>query len=569
MTNFPEKRLQVFVSSTFIDLKKERQAAVEAILAARHIPAGMELFAAGGASQMAVIRKWIDESDVFLLILGSRYGTVEPTSEKSYIHLEFEYARDKGKPIIALLIDETIKDKRVQKGKKLIDRGNSEKLEYFIKSVKSERYVSSWKDCKDIKIEIQKALSALSKKDELLGWVKRSENLPISHIKTLIFDIDGTILNSDRAFDDEKGKSLMEIFSKLILKGLYIVLITSNDYDQQRRRILQPFIDKGIAEHIFCFSDGGTRAFKYRKKGEQGDFEVIDEYSTPNTISKEQVDKIEGFFHEKLAEFIDEISLDTSSNLLMPSIELIRNPPGYIDIKIYPLKPTFLSSDSFNEFCARILDYSNNPPDKESNGSFKTDFSLVKNIPNSLVVRATGQDNESEVARFQGILYKYLLSNQKYQHLSKPEIEKRGGKKVICQIALKPFNDHKLREKFRDIIERSINEEYKDDFDVSIGGSTTIDIQIKGVDKAKAIRYLISDQKINPQDMIFFGDEFFKNGNDLPVALMEDEERPRFILNVGDKKRPIDPRVKDKIVTDGNGPDGTENYLRFILNQYF
>ncbi len=55
-----KKKLQVFVSSTYEDLKEERQAAVEAILNAGHIPAGMELFAAGDESQMAVIRRWID-----------------------------------------------------------------------------------------------------------------------------------------------------------------------------------------------------------------------------------------------------------------------------------------------------------------------------------------------------------------------------------------------------------------------------------------------------------------------------------------------------------------------------
>ena len=43
----PRKKLQVFVSSTYADLKEERQAAVEAIVSAGHIPAGMELFAAG------------------------------------------------------------------------------------------------------------------------------------------------------------------------------------------------------------------------------------------------------------------------------------------------------------------------------------------------------------------------------------------------------------------------------------------------------------------------------------------------------------------------------------------
>jgi hypothetical protein len=82
-----KRKLQVFVSSTFTDLKLERQAAVEAILTAGHIPAGMELFTAGDESQMNVIKRWIDESDVYLLILGGRYGSVEPTSQKSYIHL--------------------------------------------------------------------------------------------------------------------------------------------------------------------------------------------------------------------------------------------------------------------------------------------------------------------------------------------------------------------------------------------------------------------------------------------------------------------------------------------------
>src|SRR5262252_4497918 len=86
-----KKKLQVFVSSTYLDLREERQAAVEAILTAGHIPAGMELFTACDQGQMQVIKRWIDESDVYLLILGGRYGSIEPESQKSYIHLEYEY----------------------------------------------------------------------------------------------------------------------------------------------------------------------------------------------------------------------------------------------------------------------------------------------------------------------------------------------------------------------------------------------------------------------------------------------------------------------------------------------
>src|SRR4051794_15132467 len=100
------KKLQVFVSSTFTDLRKERQAAVDAILTAKHIPAGMELFTAGDESQMATIKRWIDDSDVFMLILGGRYGAVEPTTGKSYTHLEYEYAQAKGKPYFAAVMSE-------------------------------------------------------------------------------------------------------------------------------------------------------------------------------------------------------------------------------------------------------------------------------------------------------------------------------------------------------------------------------------------------------------------------------------------------------------------------------
>ncbi len=90
-----KKKLQVFVSSTYLDLREERQAAVEAILKAGHIPAGMELFTAGSDSQLDTIQRWIDESDVYMLILGGRYGSLDPKTALSYTELEYDYAVNK------------------------------------------------------------------------------------------------------------------------------------------------------------------------------------------------------------------------------------------------------------------------------------------------------------------------------------------------------------------------------------------------------------------------------------------------------------------------------------------
>lgn len=174
MADFNQKKLQVFVSSTFTDLRSERQAAVEAILAAGHIPAGMELFTAGDESQMEVIQQWIDESDVYLLILGGRYGSIDQKSGKSYTHLEYEYALSKGKPLFACVItDEACEARLKNGGSSVIEREHPQKLKEFRRQVLG-KISKFWNDTKDIKISIIETLSHIGRREELRGWVRPS-----------------------------------------------------------------------------------------------------------------------------------------------------------------------------------------------------------------------------------------------------------------------------------------------------------------------------------------------------------------------------------------------------------
>lgn len=166
------KKLQVFVSSTYADLKIERQAAVMAILSTGNIPAGMELFTAGNESQMTVIERWIDESDVYLLILGGRYGSIDEKSGKSYTHLEYEYAIKNKKPFFAVVISEVGLDLKVEKeGRAVLEKENSKKLNEFRAQVLS-RLVKFWDDVKDIKIAIHETLADFSYDEKLIGWVR-------------------------------------------------------------------------------------------------------------------------------------------------------------------------------------------------------------------------------------------------------------------------------------------------------------------------------------------------------------------------------------------------------------
>jgi len=167
-----DKKLQVFVSSTFEDMKDERQAAVEAILSSGNIPAGMELFTAGDESQMTVIERWIDESDVYLLILGGRYGSIEEKSGKSYIHLEYEYALSLNKPLFSIAINREALEKKVKKnGTFVIEQDNPNDLKAF-KDLVLKNLVKFYDDKKDIKLAIHETLSDFAYRKELVGWIR-------------------------------------------------------------------------------------------------------------------------------------------------------------------------------------------------------------------------------------------------------------------------------------------------------------------------------------------------------------------------------------------------------------
>ena len=97
-----KKRYQIFISSTFADLKEERNMVMQAVLERMCFPAGMELFPAIGKPQFDYIKRVIDDSDYYLLIIGARYGSMDENGV-SYTEKEYDYAVSQGIPIIAFL----------------------------------------------------------------------------------------------------------------------------------------------------------------------------------------------------------------------------------------------------------------------------------------------------------------------------------------------------------------------------------------------------------------------------------------------------------------------------------
>ncbi len=181
-----QKKLQVFVSSTYSDLIPERQAAVEAILRAGHIPAGMELFAAGSESQLEIIKRWIDSCDIYMLLLGGRYGSIEPSSGLSYTEIEYRYAVDQGKPLFAIILsDDYIQQKVKEHGTATIELSERGKLDTFNRLVK-ERISRFAKDQSDIRLAVLESMLDIQTRYSLKGWVREDEVPDITELLSQI-----------------------------------------------------------------------------------------------------------------------------------------------------------------------------------------------------------------------------------------------------------------------------------------------------------------------------------------------------------------------------------------------
>lgn len=166
------KRYQIFISSTFEDLKEERSIVAEIILKLDHIPAGMELFAASNDEQFNYIKRVIDESDYYVLIVGNRYGSVDENG-KSYTEKEYEYAIERGIPVLAFVHSdpESLSSRKSEKSPKLRDR-----LVKFRSRVSSSRMISFWNSPQQLASGVMAALNRAFLNNPRPGWERVPAN---------------------------------------------------------------------------------------------------------------------------------------------------------------------------------------------------------------------------------------------------------------------------------------------------------------------------------------------------------------------------------------------------------
>lgn len=162
------RRYQIFISSTFKDLEKERLLLIQTILRKGYYPAGMEWFPGIDEEQFEYIKQVIDDSDYYVILLGGLYGTIA-SDGKSYTEKEYDYAIKKGKKIISM----------VQNNPKLTEEDDERKIKYsqFHKKVIDNRLVSFWNNQEELTSKFVTSLEHTIKKFPMQGWLRCNSDI--------------------------------------------------------------------------------------------------------------------------------------------------------------------------------------------------------------------------------------------------------------------------------------------------------------------------------------------------------------------------------------------------------
>lgn len=163
-----DKRYQVFISSTFTDLRDERRAVQDVIISTGDFPVQMEDFPAADEDQFEFIKTLIDQCDYYVLIIAGRYGSIAQDG-MSYTEKEYHYAVSKNVPVLVMLHDNRTglaldKSEETQVGRK--------RLNDFIEEASKGRLRKTWDSTGDLKLTVREALENAKATKPRPGWVR-------------------------------------------------------------------------------------------------------------------------------------------------------------------------------------------------------------------------------------------------------------------------------------------------------------------------------------------------------------------------------------------------------------
>ena len=235
-----KRKFSIFISSTYEDLKAERQALVGVALENNFIPVGMEQFHAAPTSQWNVITKMIDECDFYLLVIGGRYGSIDEEARISYTEKEYNYAKDKGLPVLVLIKEPTvIVESERDAGEDKYDK--MQKLDKFRERVKNDKNtVDFFLDLNNLMYKASSTFSkAINYADDNAGWVRYRDIVDIineeaegrNKINAEVVEHQQNMLEDMKEMFSQFGSRLSELENNKLTWG-EIPTVTNEDIDK-------------------------------------------------------------------------------------------------------------------------------------------------------------------------------------------------------------------------------------------------------------------------------------------------------------------------------------------------
>lgn len=221
-------KYQIFISSTYDDLHKERQQVIKATLEMGHIPVGMEMFSAADDEQWKIIARQIDECDYYVVIVAHRYGSI--IRDISYTEKEYDYAIQKGVPIIGFIIDD-----KAPWPSNMVDSDTNKKqsLTLFKEKIKLKP-VGFWSSADDLYGKYSIALMKLITTNPRPGWARVSEMMgPQDMIELSRLSRENAALReqleNERKKESEDSIAELQSIARALFKNKYTIKLWLKD----------------------------------------------------------------------------------------------------------------------------------------------------------------------------------------------------------------------------------------------------------------------------------------------------------------------------------------------------
>jgi hypothetical protein len=174
--------LTVFVCSTYSDLVDERNAVLEAIRRLQHRHDAMEFFGARANAPIETCLEEVRRSDVIVILVGLRYGSLVPGDEVSFSEAEYNEAYYLRKPCLVYLRDENVPvlPRHFER-----DPDNLRRLENFKNALKNRHTPAYFQDPTGLAVQVTADLASTVEAFEEESARADAEHRPQSPSKTL------------------------------------------------------------------------------------------------------------------------------------------------------------------------------------------------------------------------------------------------------------------------------------------------------------------------------------------------------------------------------------------------